>query len=46
MILIQFLNSFEIKRTEVPLRLYAKLLYEPVDEDLVYLAPIDIKDQN
>jgi hypothetical protein len=37
LILIKFLNDFDLERTSVPLRLHAKFLYEPVDEDLVKL---------
>lgn len=33
--LVHFLYHFDIKRTKVPLRMHAKFLYEPVDEDLV-----------
>lgn len=38
-ILIYFLKHFTLKRTEVPLRLTAKFLYEPVEGDLVKLNP-------
>ena len=37
LILIYLLNQFDISRTEVPLRLHAKFLYEPIEEDLVRL---------
>lgn len=36
-ILIKFLNAFDIERTDVQLRLHAKFLYEPIDEDLIVL---------
>ena len=35
LILIYLLNDFDIERTAVPLRLHARFLYEPIDEDLV-----------
>jgi cytochrome P450 len=38
LILINFLNNFEIGRTNVPLRTHAKFLYEPIDEDLITLT--------
>lgn len=41
--MVHFLYHFDIKRTEVPLRMYAKFLYEPIDEDLVYFTPGGIK---
>jgi cytochrome P450 len=41
--LVYFLYHFDIKRTDVPLRMYARFLYEPVDEDLIYLVPGGIK---
>jgi cytochrome P450 len=31
MILVHFMHSFTVKRTEVPLRMFAKLLYEPIE---------------
>lgn len=37
--LVHFLYNFDIKRTDVPLRMHAKFLYEPVDENLIYLVP-------
>lgn len=37
--LVHFLYHFDIKRTDVPLRMHAKFLYEPVDEKLIYLVP-------
>ena len=42
-ILTHFLHHYDIKRTERPLRMYAKFLYEPFDEDLVYFYPGGIK---
>lgn len=41
--LVHFLHNFEIKRTDVPLRMHAIFLYEPVDEKLVYLVPKENK---
>lgn len=40
---IGFLTNFNLSRTEVPLRMHAKFLYEPVDEDLVLLSEGGIK---
>jgi hypothetical protein len=37
LIIIKFLNEFDFERTKVPLRLHAKFLYEPIDEDLISL---------
>lgn len=34
---IGFLTNFTLTRTNVPLRMHAKFLYEPVDENLVLL---------
>lgn len=31
LIVIAFLTNFNIKRTDVPLRMHAKFLYEPID---------------
>ena len=42
-ILIHFLFNYDIKRTEIPLRMHAKFLYEPIDEDLVFFVPGGIK---
>jgi cytochrome P450 len=36
-IVIQLLNEFDFERTEVPLRLRARFLYEPIEEDLIRL---------
>ena len=36
--IIGFLTNFNIERTEVPLRMHAKFLYEPIDENLVKLT--------
>jgi hypothetical protein len=35
LILIKFLNEFDIERTNVPLRTQNKFLYEPIEENLV-----------
>jgi cytochrome P450 len=37
LIMIYLLNEFDFERTEVPLRLQARFLYEPIEEDLVRL---------
>lgn len=37
LLLIGFLTNFDICRTNVPLRMHAKFLYEPIDENLVML---------
>ena len=37
LIIIYLLNNFEFERTEVPLRLQARFLYEPIQEDLTRL---------
>lgn len=36
--IIGFLTNFKIERTSVPLRLHAKFLYEPIEENLVQLS--------
>lgn len=41
-ILIKFLNAFDIQRTDVPLCLQAKFLYEPIEEDLIVIRKRDI----
>lgn len=43
LMLIGFLTNFNISRTDVPLRMHAKFLYEPVDENLVLLKEGGIK---
>lgn len=42
-ILIKFLNVFDIERTDVLLRLQAEFLYEPIEEDLIVLRKRDIQ---
>lgn len=37
LIMIYLLNEFSFERTEVPLRLQARFLYEPIEEDLIRL---------
>jgi hypothetical protein len=37
LMVIGFLTNFTLTRTNVPLRMHAKFLYEPVDENLVLL---------
>ena len=37
-LIIYFLNNFNLERTEVPLRTHVKLLYEPYDDNLVRLT--------
>ena len=37
LILIKILELFEVERTPVSLRMHAKFLYEPIEENLVYL---------
>lgn len=37
LIMIFLLNDFDFERTEVPLRLRARFLYEPIEEDLIRL---------
>ena len=36
-ILLLFLRNFDLSRTDKQLRLCAKFLYEPVDDELIYL---------
>lgn len=43
LMMIGFLTSFDISRTEVPLRMHAKFLYEPIDEKLVLLREGGVK---
>jgi len=35
--LIYILNEFSIERTDVPLRLRSRFLYEPIEENLIRL---------
>lgn len=43
LMVISFLTNFNIERTDVPLRLHAKFLYEPVEENLVKLTEGGVK---
>ena len=43
LMLIGFLTKFDISRTQVPLRMTAKFLYEPYEENLVLLKEGGIK---
>lgn len=43
LMIIGFLTNFNIERTEVPLRMHAKFLYEPIDESLVKLTEGGVK---
>ncbi len=43
LMIIGFLTNFNIERTEVPLRMHAKFLYEPIDENLVKLTEGGVK---
>lgn len=43
LMVIGFLTRFNLERTDVPLRLHAKFLYEPVEENLIKLKEGGIK---
>lgn len=38
LIIIHFLNKFKLERTDIPLRVHVKFLYEPFQENLVLLS--------